>query len=149
MSRNNRKHPVHEVSKAEILSRLVAAGHARIKGISQCVSMMHDGTNTYGVIILAKTEPGFMNNEKRLNHSVDQRHLDALGNDVAYTQLWILEANTNKVLMGYTHEFEWTQRAIHGTTVLSIPRDQFTDVTEFAKGLAPLADIPGYHPQAA
>ncbi len=129
----NRKQPV--------LKALEAMGHKRIKGFSQCVYIMCDKGQTYGLILLCKTQPGYMKINKRLEHSIDDGHLKDLESLAGQKFVIILEHSAEKVLLGNIETLATESYAIKGIPAKFFPRDALSDITHIMRDATRYADV--------
>ena len=128
--------------KNKLLKKLQQEGHSLIYSKNQCSCVMNNGANDYGVVVLVKTKPGFSIKHDRLEHGIDQRHLEWLTDKVPYIQVWIFEKQSRKLLMAYYHKLSGHVHVVKGFPVEYVPRGEFHDVSGYLRGELPLSQLP-------
>jgi len=126
------------ISKTTILTSLVTRGHTVIKSLSQVQHMMEYNGQEYFLIVLSKARPGTFNNLKRLEHCVDQRHLDAAIHLKLPAYVIVLETMAQRVLIGNLNAIDIRSESINNCWVNSFARCDLKDITTAITG----TDVP-------
>lgn len=128
--------------KNQLLKRLQKEGQSLVYAKNQCACIMNDGTTDYGVVVVVKTRPGHSLKYDRLEHGIDQRHLEWLIDKVPYIQIWLYEKQSGKLLMAYYHKLSRRLHDVKGFPVEYAPRAEFYDATLYLKGKIALSELP-------